>query len=142
MALKTYDFRKVALLVSGVPISGFAEGDAISVEFPESWTKQIGAGGAHTRSRNNDQSAQLTITLQQTSSSNAFLAGLAAADEVTGLPILGVLIKDLRGNDLLAAPQAYVSQKPGLTYGKDSGSREWVIQLVDVTGAALGTPNT
>jgi hypothetical protein len=142
MALKTYDFRKVAVLVSGVPITGFADGDAISVEFPESWTKQIGAGGAHTRSRNNDQSAQMTLTLQQTSLSNAFLSGLAAADELTGAPILGVLIKDLRGNDLLAAAQAYCSQRPGLTFGKDSGTREWVIQLVDVVGAALGTANS
>lgn len=140
--LKSYDIRKLVPLINGIPVQGLGSGSPISIEFPESWTTQIGAGGAHTRSRNNDSSADLTLSLQQTSLTNQQLNILAELDNLTGNSTFAFLLKDTLGNDLLFAPQAYVTQRPAMSYGKDSGDREWTIKLCNVTGAALGTPNT
>lgn len=140
--MKTYNFKDVVVLVGGVPITGFADGDAISIAVPASWTKQIGAGGAHTRSRVNDGSVEVTLRLQQTSTSNATLEAYAIGDEAFGNGIPGFLAKDLNGNDLVAAPLCYVSQRPAISFGAEAGTREWTLQLDEAVGAALGTPNT
>ena len=135
--VKTYDPKEILLLVAGVPIDGFADGDFITVEFPESFTTQIGAQGAHTRSRVADSTADMTVTLQQTSPGNAYLTSLLAADRALGV-LVPVLLKDLIGNDLIAATQAYITQRPSLNFGAESGSREWSIKLHNATGGALG----
>jgi hypothetical protein len=135
--VKTYDPKEILLLVAGVPIDGFADGDFINVEFPESFTTQIGAQGAHTRSRVADSTADMTVTLQQTSPGNAYLTSLLAADRALGV-LVPVLLKDLIGNDLVASTQAYITQRPALGFGAESGSREWTFKLHNATGGALG----
>lgn len=141
-ALKTYSFKDVTVLLGVVPIEGFADGDAIEFTLPASWTKQIGAGGAHTRSRVHDTSVELKLRLQQTSLSNATLEAFALADEAIGRGIPGLFAKDLLGNEIIGAPSCYVSQRPAMTYGAESGVREWTLQLVGATVGALGTPNS
>jgi len=128
---RNYDFNSVILLIGGVPITGFADGDAISVDLPERFTTQVGAGGATTRSKRNDRTATLTIRLQQSSPSNDVLSGYAKLDDLTGKGVVPALLKDLNGRDLLAAPQAWIEQMPGPTFGAESGVREWVLRLAN-----------
>jgi len=135
--LKTYSPRDVTVLISGVPIGGFADGTFVAIEFPESFTVQKGAQGAHTRSRVADASATMTLTLQQTSSSNAILAALLVADVSLSAPF-SVLVRDNLGLDLVAAPQCYITQRPSLEFGADAGNREWGITMHNVAGGALG----
>jgi hypothetical protein len=55
MSFKTYDFRAGVLVVGGVPMTGFADGTAIRVEFDEEqFTKTTGADGLTTRSKTNN----------------------------------------------------------------------------------------
>lgn len=129
---QTYDFGKVAVLRGGVPIIGFADGDSISIEHPEKFTLQVGAGGATTRSRQNNPTATVTLRLQQRSPSNVVLEAAALADEATGLGAVPLLVKDLTGAELFFAGQSWVEARPTQTFGSDSGVREWKLRCSGV----------
>lgn len=126
----SYDPKLVAVIVGGVPIQGFADGDMISVEFQEdSWEHLAGADGEEMRVRKNDARAEMTITLLQSSESNTWLAGLQLADEATGKAAFPVLFKDNNGATLMAAESAWVKKTPGITRGKSASNVEWVLSL-------------
>lgn len=132
MPTQTYDFSKVVVLRGGVPVLGFADGDSISVEFPESWTLQVGAGGATTRSRNKNPTAKATLRLQQKSPSNAVFEAAATLDEATGAGAVPLIIKDLTGTEQFFAAQSWFEKRPSKTFASESGSREWVLQCSGV----------
>jgi len=138
MALQTYALRDVYLVIGSTIVDGYADGDAISVEFPPSFSTQVGAGGATTRSRNNDRTATLTVRLQQKSLSQIGLAATAALDRATGLATVPIVLSDTSGNELFACPQAYLEQRPGMTFAQDSGVREWVFKCIDVVDSSGG----
>lgn len=140
MALQTYSFDQVIVTYGGIPLEGFADGDAISIEYPEGWTMQKGAGGAVTRSRVQDPTAMVTLRLQQTSPSNAVLAGFYEADRAarTSATALPLLIRDRRsGGELFAAQSGWVSQKPAMTFAEESGPREWTLTTHNAAGVPL-----
>ena len=127
--LKTYDFAKVAVIVAGNIMSGFADGEVVTVERNEdAFSLQVGAEGEATRSKSNNRSGRSTLVLQQASESNAILSGLFKADELAGNGLFPVLIKDNSGNSLHAAEQAWIVKPPAASFGMESGSREWVIE--------------
>lgn len=141
MALKTYDFKKVAVIINGNIISGFAEGSSIKVERQNpGWNLQIGADGEGVRSKSNDASGKITLTLQQGADSNKILSTLAQADEVSGSGVFAALIKDgsPNGNSLHSAEQAFIQKISDAEYSKDAGTREWVIltdKLISFVGS-------
>lgn len=123
---KTYDFKKVAVLVGGVPISGFIDGDAVTVEMADDqWEMVTGADGEATRSKKNNYSGTITIRLQASSLSNDYLQGLQKLDEATGLGQVPIMLKDLFGTTLVFAPQCWVKKSPGATFGRSNSQREW-----------------
>ena len=132
MSVKTYDFARVVVIRGGVPVLGFADGDSINIEFPESYTDQVGAGGAHTRSKVNDPSATVTLRIQQTSPSNAVFEASAALDAASGAAALPLLIKDLSGTEQFFAAQSWVSQRPSKSFASESGAREWTFRCSGV----------
>lgn len=141
MAL-TYDLKSIILIVSGVPISGFGESDAMSWEAAEdSWEMVIGADGEATRSKINNTSGSLTITLSQTSRSNDILDVQRKLDEVINLGRFPVMVKDLNGTTLLVGADCWVKRRPNLTFGKRAQDREWIIDcgnwVANVGGAIL-----
>lgn len=129
MALKTYDFKQVAVIIGGRIITGFADGDAVQVERNEdAWSLQVGAEGEATRSKSNNRSGKITLSLQQASESNAILSGFAKADELSNSGLVPVLVKDNSGNSLYGAEQAWIVKSPAAALGMESGNREWVIE--------------
>lgn len=136
--IKTYALADVRVIYGGVPIQGFADGDVITIERPEAFTTQVGAGGAVTRSRTNNPTSRVTIRLQQTSRSNAVIEGFSSLDRATGLAALPLIIKDLLGNDLFMAAEAWVASPANITFGAESGVREWVFDCNGVAGVAGG----
>lgn len=140
--LGTYSFKDVLVLVGLVAIQGFAEGTSIKFELPEEWATTKGAGGAVARSRVCDNTVKATLTLLQTSPSNAYLTGLARADRATNRAIDGFLAKDLNGFEVVASRKCYIEKVPDIEYGDAVGTRTWVIMLTSATGLALGSPAT
>lgn len=127
MALKTFDFKKVVCAVNGIPISGFADGDAITIEFDEdNWAKFVGADETVTRVKQNRRDGKITLRLQPSSSSNRDIARLARLDEEVGLFPVKILITDLLLGDTIFANEAWVMKDPGRTLGRDLNDVEWV----------------
>lgn len=133
MAVRTYDPKSVIITIGGVPISGFSDGTFLEVVRDEAtWTKVVGADGYVTRGKTNNFTGTITLTLKQSSPSNDVLSGFMAADEVSNVGIVPILIKDLSGNSTYFAAQGWIQQFPTSTFGKEINDREWTIALADL----------
>lgn len=131
MALDKYDPASVVLAFAGI-VTGYADGSFIKAgRNEETWKLIVGADGRGCRVRNRNSSGRLTLTLMQTSPTNAILSALATLDEETGAGVTPLLLKDLNGVELIAAAEAWVVKPAEKGYGKDLGDREWVIELGD-----------
>lgn len=121
----TYDPKDITVTIAGRIITGFAD-DVVTVERETNQVEdEAGADGDVTRWITNDKRGTITVSLLPTSSDNAFLSALMIADEETGDGIFPMLIKDQRGLDLHAAPNAWVQQAPRMVYRKGVEAREW-----------------
>ena len=127
--MKTYDPSKLSVIVGGFIISGFAEDSLVTVGRREdTFTLTMGADGEGTRSKTNDKSGDVKITLMQTSASNAILTAYAKADELQNAGVFSLLIKDDSGSSIYSAEQAWVVKPPEAEFGKAATTREWSIQ--------------
>lgn len=128
-----YDFRQVVVTVAGVPIEGFADGDSIGIErAADDYTMVVGNDGVGARSKQNNRSGSITLTLMNGAPSNLYLQGIYAADEVSGAGAVPVVIADLRGGFLAGATAAWIKKLPAASRGRDNGSTEWVFDTVDL----------
>lgn len=128
MATKTYDPNSIAVVVNGILMSGFSENSIVKVSRNQDmWSDQIGADGTGTRSKSNDKSGKIEISLMQTSASNDVLSALAVLDEATNGGKVPVLIKDLSGTSLHGSEEAWIVKIPDSDYGNKAGTRSWVI---------------
>ncbi len=131
MSLKTYDPNDVSLVAFGIPITGFADGTFISIEYNEDdFSLQVGTDGDACRSKSSNRSARMTITLGQWSLANDLLSAVHAADILTpsGDGIGPFLMKDNSGTTLAAAEKCWIAKLPTQTYGREAESREWVLE--------------
>lgn len=132
MSVRTYDPKQVVITVGGVPMSGFADGTFLEVQREDdAYTKVVGADGYTTRTRSNNRSGSITLTLKQSSPSNDVLSGFAILDEATNTAVLPIFIKDLSGNSTFFSAQGWVKKFANSTYGKDLDNREWTIDCAD-----------
>jgi hypothetical protein len=129
MAAKTYDPSQVAIIVGGFQITGFADGSFLTVaRNADAFALYIGTDGEGTRAKSNNKSGRITLTLAQSSDSNAILSGIATADELSNNGIVPVLIKDNSGVSLYAAETAWIVKAPDSEFGREVGSREWILE--------------
>jgi hypothetical protein len=134
---KTHDIRKFLLVVAGIPVTGFAEGDAFSLEFDEDdWNLTVGADGESARSYIPNRAGTLSINLMATSLSNDAMNAARLLDEATGLGQFPVLIRNVNGSEGWSAAQAWVQAPAAISVGRDVGSREWTIR----SGEWIPTP--
>jgi len=140
--VRTYDPKQVVVVVGGVPLSGFADGTFISVERAnDSFSKVSGADGYVSRSKSNDKSGSVTITLAQTSPSNDILQGFALADELTNNGVVPILVKDVGGRTTFVSAFGWIKKTPSAEFGKEISNREWVLDVADLDVFIGGTPN-
>lgn len=126
--VRTLDPKDVLIIVSGIPISGFEDGTFVLVErTSDTFTTVSGADGIVTRVKQNDRTGSVTITLAQSSESNAVLSGLAIADELSGIGVFPVVVKDNRGTSLYFSDVCWIRKVSNAEFSKDVNSREWVI---------------
>lgn len=130
MTVTTYDFKNTSVLINGVLISGYADGDAIQMEQREDSVELlVGAGGDSEYSESNDKSATLTLTLLVSSASSIYLEDLHNAGEE-----LDVQIIDKNQNSRnKAASQCRIQRNAPLTRGKEGSPREWTILMPEIT---------
>jgi hypothetical protein len=134
--LYNWDFKTSVLLVGGLQIQGFGEGDdSISFE-PEAdlYSDDIGADAEVIRNRLNDLRGTFRIRLQKTSPSNLVLSGLLAADRLDDSGIVPILLKTGRVDSTLFAAHGWVMRLPTASFGTRAGVLEWPLRVprVDV----------
>jgi hypothetical protein len=138
IGVKTYDPKMVVITFGAVPISGYAEGTFVRVNRSgDAFTKSKGAGGDIERVNRNQGDFEVSITLQQTSSSNTELSAILAADQATNAGVFPLTIKDILGNTLFFAPQAWIRKDPEWEDGDDLNSREWTFDT-GIAGNLVG----
>ena len=87
----TFNFADVNFIVGTRRMDGFEEGSEIMVKRKtDSFTVKTDLDGNVTRSRSNDKTGEITITLSQYSSSNGYLQNLANIDERTGAGVVPI----------------------------------------------------
>jgi len=145
MSVRTYNPGAVILTIGGTPVSGYADGTFIRVERKnDSFTMVSGADGVVSRSKTNDFSGTITLTLAQTSPLNAVLSAFAAADELTNKGIFPVSCMDssssmIKGQySLHFSAYGWIRKPASAEYGKDISNREWVIDCADLMMFAAG----
>ncbi len=126
---KTYDPKKVSVIVGGHIVEGYADGTFVGVaRNNDAWTRTGGADGEQTRAKSNDKSGTVTLTLMQSSLSNAILSGFTTADELNNGGTFPLLVKDSNGSEVHAAEIAWVQKRSDSGFGKENENREWVIE--------------
>jgi hypothetical protein len=124
-----YDPKKLVINFGGVPLGGYADSTFVEIapNSADGFIKKVGADGEVSRSQNADNTHQVTVTLMQSSDSNAYLSGVRNADKLTGRSILPLSITDLSGGSMGFWPQAWIQGDPTWSYGKEDQERQWII---------------
>lgn len=141
--MKVYSFQNTVMLVNGVEITGWADGDDVIkiARRADSASDKIGANGDMMVSISADKSGEFTFKLQQTSSSNKYLLGLCALQEggaKTFVPV-NVLFQDTYRNDLATGTVGYIKKPAELDRGAQAGTQEWTV-VVERLDLLLGDP--
>lgn len=146
MSLGVYDPKRLLVIVGTIPITGFVDGEFVSVsKNEEAWSYTAGADGGGTRTRMRRPDGRITLTLQAVNASNASLNALAQADELTpgGLPY-PIQINDLLIGSLASAPTAWCVKIPDLVRGNEAPTVEWVFEtdnlIISHGGTAIVNP--
>lgn len=126
--LKNYAAEKVVVVWRGHTFSGYAPGTFVKVaRAVDGFKKTVGADGSVARSRMSDKSGEITLTLMHTSPSNDFMATSAQEDEDFGTAVGPLMVKDLLGNMLHMAQNAWIRKQPDDERGPEVGETEWVL---------------
>lgn len=124
----TYDFKKVSVIVDGVIITGYMDGESITTEKNEDdVTTHVGAQGDVTFSESNDETGTITLNIKQTSSSAPILKTLR-----DGKKIFPVQIVDVNSNVVRAGgTQCRFVKPPARTWGNEVTGLEYSIYVAD-----------
>lgn len=129
--MKDYSFLNTILLVNGVEIGGYDEGDdVIKMErINDSSMHKIGTDGEMTVAISADRSGNVTFRLMQSSDSNFYLGTLVSSAESGVFIPISVQFKDVKGGDLGTGSQGYIKRPASMTRGTNVNSQEWVITV-------------
>lgn len=130
-----YDPKHVRLIVNGLDVTGFADGDKIKIEpvTKEDIKSFAGVDGDVTVSKVNDDRHIITFSLKEESPSNKIL------DALRKLPtsFMTMVKNTSSGKYIGTSIGCRVSEKPSVVFGADQAKREWKILAPSWGGQAL-----
>lgn len=138
--MKEYSFLNTSLLVNGVEIEGWDEGDdviSVARRVPAANSK-VGTGGEMTVSLSADRSGTFTFRLMQVSDSNTFMSSLSNAHENGAFVPLAIQLTDIKGNDLASGTQGYIEKPADMVRGTNANAQEWIIVVENLEMLLLG----
>jgi hypothetical protein len=134
--VSTYDPTKLTVIVGGVIVSGFTDGDFIMAKRDEDlYTKRVGADGHVARARNANKAGTIEITLLQSSPAVAEIAALLALDNFLfdGDVLVPISILSPGTNaELVASTQSWLKTAPEMGFGKEVGERKFIFDCADL----------
>lgn len=110
--------------------SGYSEDSIVQVERnAETFTMYTGADNYSTRVFNANNSAKITLSLQQTSATNDVLTQIYKNDVATrnSTGMFSIHIKDNSGRSDYFSDDAYIGVVPNSNFNNSMQTREWVI---------------
>lgn len=130
MATKFYDPKKNIVTVSvgnvadknlGLPLSGWAKGDMIKItRNNDKYSGHTGVDGEDfTFVKNNDESAEITLSLMENSDVVGPLSALIKAADLTGVA-LSISIRNLNSGRTHFSPACMLKKDPDESLGEDS----------------------
>ena len=124
----TYNFNQVSVALGNHIVSGYGEGDVITIApSGEGTTKRVGADGEVVRSISTDKTNTVTFTLLKGSQTSVYLNNQFEMDQRTGDGMFPILIKDNKGGTKFSSSHAWVSQKAEVTIGATAGDTAWTL---------------
>ncbi len=128
MAIKEYDPRDVSVIVDGHIVTGLGDGTFVQVEkSEENYETYVGAQGEITRARNANPLGQITVTLQNTSPTNAIFNRLAKSKGTFAARVV-----DRNTGKLTAGGSECWFEKPAdREWGEETSEIEWTIIVGD-----------
>lgn len=133
--LQEFNLAECIITCDGVPVHGFNDGDAVSVEFESDITSdEAGSDGEVTRSVLNDRRATITFNLKSTSSFNSFLRAKANLTRTAGDgDKFSFFLEDPASGEIVESRQTWVQTDPGSSVGREATDREWTCRGSKVT---------
>lgn len=129
--MRAYSFQNTVVVVNGVEITGWADGDdVIGIKRRvDSASDKVGTGGDMMVSISADKSGEITFKLQQVSSSNKYLNGLLQLQEAAGARFtpVTVLFQDTYRQDMATGTLGYLKKPADLQRGAQGSTQEWTI---------------
>lgn len=120
----------ITQLSSGIShiCGGFSEDAIVTIDRnADTFTLYTGADDTNTRIYNANTSGMMTLTLQQTSSTNDVLMGLYEQDRTSRTGLFSILVKDNSGRSQYFSEEAYVGVVPNSGFSNSMQTRDWVI---------------
>lgn len=130
----TYDPKKNIVIFGAQQIHGFAEDDIVEIApLGDGMTIYVGADGEVGRSIDPNECYEVTLHLATTSRSNEYLSLLFNTDRKTGKGLYPLMIKDLSGQTMFFARQAWIQNAPEGSKGRQIDANEWVLNTGKAT---------
>lgn len=128
MAVATYDAKDTSIVIDGTYITGLGE-DMISAEREEDFfTPSVGAQGDVVKSQINNPLGTISIYIQPTSPSKAFMLGLAKRTDP--FPLWAV---NKKLGERVGGTMANLLTFPEFARGAEAEDMEFVFQVFDLT---------
>ncbi len=142
--VKTYNPAKVQVTIGGVIITGFEPGTFITLtRNVNNYDFSVSPDGSEgVRSKRNDRSALLTLTMQQASVANFVLSNLANRDEVDSDGVVPVQINEIGTDTEFVSAKGWIEKPSDAVYAETAQGRPWAIRLADVPMTHGGNPTT
>jgi len=131
------------LIVQGIVIDGFADGDSVitAERSVDSIQTKVGADGEMSVAHSTDKSGRISVVLMQTSESNKALYALLAAQEVGAALPLAVMFKDTGGGDVFTGTNGVLLRPANATRGVNVNTQEWTMVFETLDLIYTGTPS-
>lgn len=127
---EVYDFKKVSVIVDGVIITGFMDGEPISVSRNEDEvTPHTGADGEVTYSESADETGTITLTLKETSASLPTLTALRKSRKLFAVNINDSNTRAYK----VGGTQARIMKMPDRSFGTEVQGVEVQIHVAKLT---------
>lgn len=130
----TMDLAQCAIDIDGFPITGFGDGDAVTIDYNAPiYNTTVGADGDYHRAASNDQGGSITFNIMQTSTtSRAYLDGLLRRHELGEAPTHTISVRSLRTGEVVVLTQCYPEDRPSITFGAEASAREYMFRSPNI----------
>lgn len=129
--MKRYSFLDTVMIVNGVEITGWSEGDDVIqiARANDTISHKTGAAGEMMVSVSGDKSGSFKFKLQQTSSSNSYMGTLMSLQEAAGSTFIPIncLFQDTYRQDLASGTVGYIKRPADMNRGMQGNDQEWEI---------------